>query len=84
MYVKFVLYGKDDTYIRNFSRSITYENPHIFIENRKTANPHIFIEQREYTKITYELLTGIMFYTILVTGIFGKLLIFSSSQNLTT
>ena len=27
-YVKFVLHGKDDTYVRNFSRRITFENPH--------------------------------------------------------
>ena len=32
-YVKFVQYGKDDTYIRNFTRSITYENAHKSIEN---------------------------------------------------
>ena len=33
LYVKFVLYGKDDTYKRNFTRSITYENAHKSIEN---------------------------------------------------
>ena len=42
-----------------FSRSITYENPHKSIENRKTANPHKFIEQREYKIIIiYGLLPG--------------------------
>ena len=52
-YVKFVFYGKDDTYKRNFTRSITYENAHKSIEIEK-RQIHINPLNRGSSKIKNE------------------------------